>query len=108
MPTKAPADRRLAVCPRRPLQTIIYMHEAKQEPDADKFIEAMQMEVGDQLDKGNFVLTSKTMCLGVGPTYLKLGKMKCREDDGSRGSTTARQIRRLSPGPQQAYSVRYH
>ena len=74
MPTKAPADHRLAVCPRRPLQTIIYMHEAEREPDADKYLEAMQMEVGDQLDKGNFVPTRKTMCPRVGPTYLKLGR----------------------------------
>ena len=74
MPTKASADRQLAVCLQRPLQTTIYMHEAKQEPDAGKFLEAMRMEVGDQLDKGNFVPTSKTMCPRVGPTYLKLGK----------------------------------
>ena len=108
MPTKASADRQLAVCLQRPLQTTIYMHEAKQEPDADKFFEAMQMELSDQLDNGNFLLTSKVKCQKGRTNLPKVRQMKCREDDGSRGSTTARQIRRLSPGPQQAYFLRYH
>ena len=69
MPIKAPADRRLAARLLRPLQTTIYMHEAKREPDADKFFEAMQMEMCDQLDNGNFLLTSKIKYLWVGSTY---------------------------------------
>ena len=91
MPTKAPSDRRLAVCLRRPLQTIIYMHKAKREPDADKSLEAMRMEVDDQLDNGNFLLRSKTKCQKGWTNLPKIRQMKCRENDGSRGSTTARQ-----------------
>ena len=68
----------------------------------------MQMEVSDQLDNGNFLLTSKVKCQKGRTNLPKVRQMKCREDDGSRGSTTVRQIRRLSPGPQQAYSLRYH
>jgi len=37
----------------------MYMHEAMKEPDADKFKEAMQKEVDDQLANGNFSLIKR-------------------------------------------------
>jgi len=32
----------------------MYLHEAMRQPDREKFIEAMQKEVEDQMSNGNF------------------------------------------------------
>ena len=39
---------------------IMYMHEAVREKDKHKFIEAMEKEVRDQMDNGNFTIVRKS------------------------------------------------
>ena len=39
---------------------IMYMHKAMREKDKQKFVEAMEKEVNDQMNNGNFTIVRKS------------------------------------------------
>ena len=60
------------------------MHEAMREPGAEKFFEAMQTEVDNQLGNGNFLLNKLDKMPKGWISLPKVRQMKCREVEGSR------------------------
>ena len=58
----------------------MYLHQAMKEPDKDRFLQAMDKEVKDQMGNGNFSITKRTN-VPVGKTILPaVWQMKRKRD----------------------------